>query len=69
MPYTLHHSIDLNGDTLTKVTLVCDDKYVSIAQECSFWYLDPEVGSTYIIVSLKAIFIPTFNVELITITM
>ena len=37
MPYTLHDSIEVNGDTITEVKLVCNAKYMSFAQDNSHW--------------------------------
>ena len=65
MPYKIQYSIEVNGDTITEVTLLCDAKYMNPAHECSFWYLDPEFGSIYTKVSLKIILLPKLNVEVI----
>ena len=58
IPYKLQYSIEVNDDTITEVTLLCDAKYMSTTQENSLWYLDTEYGSMYITVSLKTILVP-----------
>ena len=45
----------VNGDTITEVKSVRDTIYMSLAQENSRWYLDPEVGPIYTTVSLSKI--------------
>ena len=50
-------------------TLVCNTKYMSPAQENSYWHLDPEVGSIYTTFSLKTILLPKLNIEFVTNTL
>ena len=66
MPYTLHDSTEINGDTMNELALVCDEKYMNFAQENSRWYLEKEVGSVYTTVYLNKMLVPRLNVEVVT---
>ena len=63
MSYTLPYLIEVNGDTITEVRLVCDTKYISLTQKKSCWYLEIEVVSIYTTIYLYKILVPNFNVE------
>ena len=65
MQNTLHNSIELNSDTITERNLVCDEIYMSPAQENPCWYLELEDGSINTTVSFKKIFLSQFSFKLL----
>ena len=46
--------------------LVSDKKNIIPSHDCSYWYLDTDVGSIYTTFSLNKILVPKLNFEVIT---